>query len=263
MKYKLLIIMFLLVGCSNKQVLTYNDFLNHYNEIIIKAKQKNDYKFFTYQEENYDNEKNKVSELCYKYKVESYYLNASIKVIDLNKDTTTFINHITLVKDNKIYYYSTVQINKRIVDKSRFIVEKSYIDEDSQLNLYEEYIKEYERILDQNVLFNRLDYLKINFENNKPIFDLQKSISPYIEDNIMTIEFDYFDHSDDEYNDPIDSNIVFNDNSIISINKYYEDESYLLKEYDDQTEVVIEEINHDEYEDIDLTILKTYSFNYL
>lgn len=257
-----LLTIFLLIGCSSQKTLDYDDFLNEFNDITLKASQKDEYQYFTYEEENYSAEDNQLTNYCYKYNAANYYLDATITSKSSNNDSM-IMNFTTYIKNTNLYYFYSVQINKRVVSKIYFVADSSYTIEGASYTLYEEYINEFNNILSKNVLLDRLAYLKNNFINHNPIFASQKSLTPSIKDDNLLIEFGFENNNKDEYNNTTNISIRFNEDSIIEINSRYEDKSYIFKKYDDQKEVIFLEKNIEDYEFNKMQYINTHRFNYL
>lgn len=263
MNFKIcLLTTFLLIGCSNQKTLNYDDFLNEFNDITLKASKKDEYQYFTYEEENYSAEDNLLTNYCYKYNATNYYLDATITSKSSNNDSM-IMNFTTYIKNTNLYYFYSVQINKRVVSKIYFAIDSSYTIGGASYTLYEEYINEFNNILSKNVLLDRLTYLENNFIDNEPIFASQKSLTPYIKDDNLFIEFGFENNNKDEYNNTTNISIRFNEDSIIEINSRYEDKSYIFKKYDDQKEVIFLEKNIEDYEFNKMSYIKTHRFNYL
>ena len=263
-KFVILLILVFLVGCTNTQrpAMEYDDFLNKYESIMTKAQAKEEYRYFTYIEEEYDTNKTNKLIRKYEFNTSNYYLNITIATSSDDYFEGT-ISYKYFIDENYIYNFIDLNFGGRVVKKSYFKADKNYILKYGIAPFYEEYKKDYEETLAKSVLLDRMAYLDEQFANRSQYFNSTISLTPYlVEDNLM-VEFDYAFESDDEYNDMVKSEIAFSDDSITRIGNYYEDNSYFIKNYDDKTEVLEEIPNIADYEFNEVATYISFYFNYI
>ncbi len=259
-----LICLIFLVGCKEEiEEIPFWDFLENYIVIFNNANGKEEYKYFIYEEISYDSEDGNITTNIYKYNSEKYYVNVIKRLEDKNGNFIGEYNQIAYIEDNNYYCFLNTKLKNREI-KKYFTCDETYNPYDN-IYLINEHIEAFENALDISVLTDRLDYYKKQFMNGEDIIAHQKELIPYYNDNDnLTLQINFTDDYEEGVVKETKKEMIFNNDSIIENNSFYENGEYILKKYDDETKVDILIPNSSEYELLDkMYITIVPYFNYI